>query len=186
MASEPSIVSLPYSRLLRGSTINPRTGRLTECGQVQSGGSFDVDYLVVGPTDKTILDGTKERQGDFVFTANDVGEYRFCFNNEMSTFAEKMVDFEIAVRKASQYTYGYIWTIILISRAYRLRTKPPVPRSRPSRAPPLNRPRSLRSLFSSYPHNSPPSPATRSTSARARTATSAPSRVPRRGYSTSV
>ena len=45
-----------------------------------------------------ILDGTKERQGDFVFSANDVGEYRFCFNNEMSTFAEKMVDFEIAVR----------------------------------------------------------------------------------------
>jgi hypothetical protein len=65
--------------------------------QVQSGGSFDIDYSVVGPTDKVILDGTKERQGDFVFTANDPGEYRFCFNNEMSTFAEKMVDFEIAV-----------------------------------------------------------------------------------------
>ncbi|RMZ68057.1 endosomal cargo receptor (Erp3) [Pyrenophora seminiperda CCB06] len=64
---------------------------------VQSGGSFDVDYSVTGPTEKLILDGTKERQGDFVFTANDVGEYRFCFNNEMSTFAEKMVDFEIAV-----------------------------------------------------------------------------------------
>ena len=44
------------------------------------------------------MDGSKERQGDFVFTAQDQGEYRFCFNNEMSTFAEKMVDFEIAVR----------------------------------------------------------------------------------------
>ncbi|KAJ4293604.1 hypothetical protein N0V90_008887 [Kalmusia sp. IMI 367209] len=65
---------------------------------VQSGGSFDVDYEVTGPNDKVILDGTKERQGDFVFTANEEGEYRFCFNNEMSTFAEKMVDFEIAVR----------------------------------------------------------------------------------------
>ncbi|KAF2125289.1 supernatant protein factor, C-terminal domain-containing protein [Dothidotthia symphoricarpi CBS 119687] len=76
---------------------------------VQSGGSFDVDYSVVGPSahragssdsmpsERVILDGTKERQGDFVFTANEVGEYRFCFNNEMSTFAEKMVDFEIAV-----------------------------------------------------------------------------------------
>lgn len=66
--------------------------------QVQSGGSFDIDYAVTGPGDRVILDGTKERQGDFVFTANDEGEYRFCFNNEMSTFAEKMVDFEIAVR----------------------------------------------------------------------------------------
>lgn len=66
--------------------------------QVQSGGSFDVDYSVVGPGEKVIMEGTKERQGDFVFTAQSVGEYRFCFNNEMSTFAEKLVDFEIAVR----------------------------------------------------------------------------------------
>jgi len=64
---------------------------------VQAGGSFDVDYEVVGPQDKVIMDGQKERQGDFVFTATETGEYRFCFNNQMSTFAEKFVDFEIAV-----------------------------------------------------------------------------------------
>ena len=46
------------------------------------------------------MDGEKERQGDFVFTALETGEYRFCFNNQMSTFAEKFVDFEIAVRFA--------------------------------------------------------------------------------------
>jgi len=70
------------------------------CVQVQSGGAFDVDYEAVGPNERTIMKGEKERQGDFVFTANDVGEYRFCFNNEMSTFAEKVVDFEIAVRNS--------------------------------------------------------------------------------------
>ena len=48
------------------------------------------------------MEGQKERQGDFVFTAKEQGEYRFCFNNEMSTFVEKMVDFEIAVRPGSQ------------------------------------------------------------------------------------
>ncbi|KAI9758438.1 MAG: hypothetical protein M4579_003068 [Chaenotheca gracillima] len=64
---------------------------------VQAGGSFDVDYSVVGPNEKIIMEGTKERQGDFVFTAMDPGEIRVCFNNEMSTFAEKFVDFEIAV-----------------------------------------------------------------------------------------
>ncbi|KAI0600543.1 emp24/gp25L/p24 family/GOLD-domain-containing protein [Biscogniauxia sp. FL1348] len=64
---------------------------------VQSGGSFDIDYVVSGPSDKVILDGEKERQGDFVFTANEIGEYKFCFNNEMSTYSEKFVDFEIAV-----------------------------------------------------------------------------------------
>jgi hypothetical protein len=46
------------------------------------------------------MDGQKERQGDFVFTANKAGEYSFCFNNEFSTFAEKFVDFEIAVRRS--------------------------------------------------------------------------------------
>lgn len=71
---------------------------------MQSGGSFDIDYSVTGPNDRVILDGTKERQGDFVFTGNDEGEYRFCFNNEMSTFAEKTVDFEIAVRLPSPST----------------------------------------------------------------------------------
>lgn len=64
---------------------------------MQSGGSFDVDYIVEGPGGKVILAGEKERQGDFVFTATKVGDYSFCFNNEMSTFAEKFVDFEIAV-----------------------------------------------------------------------------------------
>ncbi|MCJ1275944.1 hypothetical protein MMC21_003749, partial [Puttea exsequens] len=64
---------------------------------VQSGGSFDVDYSVMGPNDRVIMENSKERQVDSVFTAKDTGEYTFCFNNEMSTFAEKMVDFEIAV-----------------------------------------------------------------------------------------
>jgi len=72
--------------------------KLTDALQVQSGGSFDIDYEVVGPGDKVILSNQKERQGDFVFTAQDSGEYRVCFDNEMSTFADKMVDFEIAVR----------------------------------------------------------------------------------------
>ncbi|EMC94233.1 hypothetical protein BAUCODRAFT_150425 [Baudoinia panamericana UAMH 10762] len=69
---------------------------------VQSGGSFDIDYSVYGPTsepnkDRVVLEGQKERQGDFVFTANNVGEYRFCFDNTMSTLTDKLVDFEIAV-----------------------------------------------------------------------------------------
>ena len=55
----------------------------------------------MGPNGRTILEATKERQGDFVFTAKDPGEYRFCLDNDMSTFAEKTVDFEISVRSPS-------------------------------------------------------------------------------------
>ncbi|EMF11992.1 EMP24_GP25L-domain-containing protein [Sphaerulina musiva SO2202] len=69
---------------------------------VQSGGDFDIDYSVFGPEeqpgkDKTILSGTKERQGDFIFTATKTGEYRFCFANVFSTFSDKVVDFDISV-----------------------------------------------------------------------------------------
>ncbi|KAK4621896.1 hypothetical protein CLAFUW4_06661 [Fulvia fulva] len=69
---------------------------------VQSGGDFDIDYHVYGPgkepgKEKIVLSGMKERQGDYVFTAEQTGEYRFCFDNSMSTFADKIVDFEISV-----------------------------------------------------------------------------------------
>ncbi|KAF3912828.1 hypothetical protein AA313_de0202439 [Arthrobotrys entomopaga] len=64
---------------------------------VQAGGAFDIDYIVKGPNGVIVLNGQKERQGDFVFTANESGEYSFCFSNDMSTFAEKLVDYEIAV-----------------------------------------------------------------------------------------
>ena len=43
------------------------------------------------------MEEEKERQGDFVFTATEVGEYRFCFDNSVSTFSDKVVDFEITV-----------------------------------------------------------------------------------------
>jgi emp24/gp25L/p24 family/GOLD len=66
--------------------------------QVQAGGSFDIDYTVKDHNEKIVLDGERERQGDFVFTAQTAGEYSFCFSNDMSTFAEKLVDFEITVR----------------------------------------------------------------------------------------
>ncbi len=64
---------------------------------VQAGGDFDIDYYVKDPQGLIVLEGTKERQGDFVFTANSVGEYAFCFNNDMSTVTDKVVDFDILV-----------------------------------------------------------------------------------------
>ncbi|KZT57961.1 hypothetical protein CALCODRAFT_495426 [Calocera cornea HHB12733] len=64
---------------------------------VQAGGAFDIDYSVQDPNDKLLLDGQGERQGDFVLTANTVGEYSVCFENSMSAFAEKLIDFDIMV-----------------------------------------------------------------------------------------
>lgn len=62
---------------------------------VQSGGAFDVDYTISNPEGTTVISDEKQRQGDFTFNADKVGEYKFCFSNGMLTFAEKVVDFEI-------------------------------------------------------------------------------------------
>ncbi|KAI9089811.1 emp24/gp25L/p24 family/GOLD-domain-containing protein [Phlyctochytrium arcticum] len=62
---------------------------------VQSGGSFDLDYEVLTPSMNVLTTGHKERQGDFVLSAPEAGEYSFCFSNRMSTFSEKTIDFDI-------------------------------------------------------------------------------------------
>ncbi|KAL0567639.1 hypothetical protein V5O48_014358 [Marasmius crinis-equi] len=64
---------------------------------VQSGGSFDIDFDIRDPNARLLLDGQRERQGDYVLTANIAGEYSFCFENDMSTLTEKLVDFDIMV-----------------------------------------------------------------------------------------
>ena len=174
--------------------------------QVQSGGSFDVDYTVVGPNDKIIMSNPKERQGDFVFTAQDAGEYRVCFNNEMSTFAEKMVDFEIAVRPllniqitAFPCPFLYSPNLFLIStkrpafpvilshgskRVFRSKMKPGLP-YRKSKAQPLNKHRHWKSQSSSSQANSRLSIVTRSTSGPVRIETSAPYGVRKKEFSIS-
>ena len=62
---------------------------------VQEGGDFDVDYTLISPHDKIILHGEKSSQEDFVFTANEAGEYSFCFENPVSTHAETLVYIDI-------------------------------------------------------------------------------------------
>jgi len=64
---------------------------------VQSGGTFDIDFEVTDPAGKVVLEGKREKQGDYIFTANKVGEYSFCFENDMSTLTDKLVDFDIMV-----------------------------------------------------------------------------------------
>lgn len=73
---------------------------------VQSGGNFDVDFDVTDPNVKILLSGQAERQGDYVLSANVVGEYAICFSNTMSTFAEKLMDFDITVQH--EVDAGYV------------------------------------------------------------------------------
>lgn len=54
-----------------------------------------MDYSIKDPLGHVILSKSKERQGDLVISAQHPGEYEFCFSNEMSTYADKVIDFEI-------------------------------------------------------------------------------------------
>ncbi len=60
---------------------------------IQSGGNFEIDWVVMDPEDKIVIEGDNERQGDFIFTAKQVGEYSFCFANDGGS-ADKLIDFE--------------------------------------------------------------------------------------------
>ncbi|KAI9342861.1 emp24/gp25L/p24 family/GOLD-domain-containing protein [Obelidium mucronatum] len=62
---------------------------------VQSGGDFDLDYDVAAPDGTIVMSGTKEQTGDYVFSAPQIGDFKFCFFNTVSSFAEKKFDFEI-------------------------------------------------------------------------------------------
>jgi len=87
----------PNERLCFYADVDKAGEKLGFYFAVQSGGSFDIDFDVKDPNQKLILDGERERQGDYVLTANTVGEYSFCFENDMSTLTDKLVDFDIMV-----------------------------------------------------------------------------------------
>ena len=65
-----------------------------------------MDYDVMDPNNVPVLHGNTERQGDFAFTAQLAGEYSFCFSNSMSSFAAKVLDFDITVEHESRFSSG--------------------------------------------------------------------------------
>ncbi|KAI7868551.1 emp24/gp25L/p24 family/GOLD-domain-containing protein [Spinellus fusiger] len=71
---------------------------------VQRGGNFDIDVHVKDPQGKTIIQADHENLSDYVFTAIHTGEYEFCFSNAMSTFTDKLFDFEITVEHEARPT----------------------------------------------------------------------------------
>jgi emp24/gp25L/p24 family/GOLD len=117
------------------------------------------------------MDGQKERQGDFVFTATETGEYRFCFNNQMSTFAEKFVDFEIAVRRLLLVPFSAKNELADLYNRSRMKN---VPQYQRNKAHLQNKHLRWRNLSSSSQANSRQLQGTRNTSVLERTGISAP------------
>lgn len=65
--------------------------------QVVTGGNYDVDVVIQGPTKQILFQQVKQQYGQHTFTADRTGEYAACFSNEFSTFTHKIVyvDFQV-------------------------------------------------------------------------------------------
>ena len=62
-----------------------------------TGGNYDVDMELVGPNGQILYKDSKKQYDSFTWTADQKGEYRFCFSNEFSTFTHKIVYFDLQV-----------------------------------------------------------------------------------------
>lgn len=96
-ASALTTIIPPNQRLCFFADVDKEGEKIGFYFAVQSGGDFDIDFEVKDPAGDQMLDGQRERQGDYIFTANKIGEYSFCFENDMSSFTEKLIDFDIMV-----------------------------------------------------------------------------------------
>jgi len=65
--------------------------------QVITGGNYDVDMELTGPNGRILYKDTKKQYDSFTWTADQKGEYKFCFSNEFSTFTHKIVYFDLQV-----------------------------------------------------------------------------------------
>ncbi|ODQ65720.1 hypothetical protein NADFUDRAFT_82701 [Nadsonia fulvescens var. elongata DSM 6958] len=63
---------------------------------VNAGGDYMIHSRVRSPGGKIMVDN-KFKQADYVFQPETTGEYEFCFDNSLSTWDDKLIDFEISV-----------------------------------------------------------------------------------------
>lgn len=65
--------------------------------QVVTGGQYDVDVVLEGPTKEILYRQIKTQFDSHQFTAQATGVYAACFSNEFSTFSHKLIymDFQV-------------------------------------------------------------------------------------------
>jgi protein ERP2 len=93
--SELSIVIEPGQRDCLHQYLLPNLNIDTDY-QVISGGELDISFWVTSPSNKVILTEIKKQGGQYHFRTEEAGEYRFCFDNSFSHFANKQVFFYLA------------------------------------------------------------------------------------------
>ncbi|KZW04034.1 supernatant protein factor, C-terminal domain-containing protein [Exidia glandulosa HHB12029] len=69
--------------------------KMTVTYQVGGGGHLDIDFWLADPKGVAVAKHLKQSTGTATATATTDGRYEYCFSNEMSTIADKMVSFNV-------------------------------------------------------------------------------------------
>lgn len=104
LAVLPAALAFPLTVIVAANDVECFYGEAYQPGvkigfsyAVQSGGQFDIDFKVKAPNGEVLYDQPKESQGEYSFAARTAGEYQFCFSNDMSTFSDKVVEFDLSI-----------------------------------------------------------------------------------------
>ncbi|KAF4619904.1 hypothetical protein D9613_005532 [Agrocybe pediades] len=69
--------------------------KMTVTYQVGEGGHLDIDFWLSDPTQKVLGKHIKQSTGQISITAEKDGRHEYCFSNQMSAIADKMVSFNV-------------------------------------------------------------------------------------------
>jgi len=68
---------------------------MTVTYQVGDGGHLDIDFWVQDPTGTVLGKHIKQSTGQVAITVEKDGRHEYCFSNQMSAIADKMVSFNV-------------------------------------------------------------------------------------------
>ncbi|KIJ56654.1 hypothetical protein M422DRAFT_197729 [Sphaerobolus stellatus SS14] len=69
--------------------------KMTVTYQVGGGGNLDIDFWLADPNNLALGKHLKQSTGSVSITAEHDGRYEYCFSNQMSTVADKIVSFNV-------------------------------------------------------------------------------------------
>ena len=70
------------------------------------GGFLDIDIKILAPDERVIYQGDSESSGKYTFAAHQVGVYKYCFSNKMSSMTPKVVMFSVDVGEPQKGKYN--------------------------------------------------------------------------------
>ncbi|KDR83405.1 hypothetical protein GALMADRAFT_85507 [Galerina marginata CBS 339.88] len=69
--------------------------KMTVTYQVGDGGHLDIDFWLSDPTARVLGKQIRQSTGQLAVTAEKDGRHEYCFSNQMSAIADKMVSFNV-------------------------------------------------------------------------------------------